>query len=319
MHHLFKGVTVEVISQGKPLKLYDDPDGDPSPRTPQRYIEAVTDAIFKVRITLSDKFSLYRLQPDDGVRLSINYDGQQLEWYKDFSTWELSQRWSKGQPAEHVFSHLSRYCNHSQQWTIGETTFGALSTRDTVDSGPSVAEVKDLGKIQVSIRRVHRTKRALPLHTPKDKIGKPIVEVSEKILKGRAIVNTVLTANHLPSSGPPPTTYNIRSMNGVEGAPLTFNILYRSKHNLQMLGCIPRTPSPEHETAATISDVASREQKVRELRAQLALLEGAGNVKAEGSVSRATVKRELEDTENAGSRKRSRNSRPIETIDLTDD
>lgn len=104
-----------------------------------------------------------------------------------------------------------------------------------------------------------------------------------------------------------------------------------------MLGCIPRTPSPEHETAATISDVASREQKLRELRvshsyrarlppvrlilkqAQLALLEGAGNVKAEGSVSRATVKRELEDTENAGSRKRSRNSRPIETIDLTDD
>lgn len=79
--------------------------------------------------------------------------------------------------------------------SLGSLHLALISDRvsgDTVDSGPSVAEVKDLGKIQVSIRRVHRTKRALPLHTPKDKIGKPIVEISEKILKGRAIVNTVL-------------------------------------------------------------------------------------------------------------------------------
>lgn len=86
-----------------------------------------------------------------------------------------------------------------------------------------------------------------------------------------------------------------------------------------MLGCIPRTPSPEPETARSISPVTSREQKVRELRAQLALLEGAGNVKGEGSGSRATVKRELEDTENSGSRKRSRKSGPIEIIDITGD
>ena len=85
----------------------------------------------------------------------------------------------------------------------------------------------------------------------------------------------------MPSNAPPPTTYDINYMGGVEGDPLTFNILYRSKREygtctvallctntlpcpetLQTLGCIPRTPSPEPETAATIS----REQKIGELR-----------------------------------------------------
>lgn len=86
-----------------------------------------------------------------------------------------------------------------------------------------------------------------------------------------------------------------------------------------------------------ISDDTSREQKVRELRvshsspaklaqakltkekAQLALLEGDGDLKAEGLGSRAKVKRELEDAEIAGPRKRSRNSGPVETVDLTGD
>ena len=59
--------------------------------------------------------------------------------------------------------------------------------------------------------------------------------------------------------------------------------------------------------------------KLTPRQAQLALLEGAGSVKSGGLDSRATVKRELEDAGNAGPRKRSRNSGPIETIDLTDD
>lgn len=53
-----------------------------------------------------------------------------------------------------------------------------------------MAEVKDLGRIQVSVHRVHRTKRAVPLHTPKEIEG-PILEVSEKTVKGKAITNIV--------------------------------------------------------------------------------------------------------------------------------
>ena len=74
-------------------------------------------------------------------------------------------------------------------------------------------------------------------------------------------------------------------------------------------------------TCESVTDPESNhhETKLTHNQAELALLEGAGNVKAEVLGSRATVKRELEDAENAGSRKRSRTSGPIETIDLTGD
>ena len=209
MHRSFNGVTVEVISEGKTLRFYDDPDEGHSSRTQHQYIEAVTGAVFKVRVVLSKDFPLYWLGANDAVRLSVNYDGQQLDWYSDFSTLKLLQCWNEGRSAEHFFARVHRYCHNSRQWTVGETSFGALSTRelslvpslgslflivytgDTMDSGPSMTEVKDLGKIRVTIRRVHRTKRASPLYASKDKMGRPIVEVSEKILKGKAISNTV--------------------------------------------------------------------------------------------------------------------------------
>ena len=208
MLHSFDAVTVQILSEGNPLKFYHDPDenpNNPSPSSRQYYVEAVTDATFKVRIVLSNKFPLYRLRDDDAVRLSINYDGQQLWWYTDLSTSHLIQCWSKGQSTEHTFARLSRYCDHSQRWTSGETTFGALHTSRLFvlslgraylteyagDTAASVAEVKDLGKIRVTVRRVHRMKRASPLHTPKDRLHKPLSEVSEKTLKGRAIANTV--------------------------------------------------------------------------------------------------------------------------------
>lgn len=125
----FKGVTVEVISEGEPLEFYDDPDEDPNDkRDLQRYIEAVTDAVFKVRVTLSTKFSLYSLGHDDAVRLSINYDGQPLDWYTDLSTKEIRRSWGSGQVAAHTFACVSRYCNDSQQWFRADTTFGALTT-----------------------------------------------------------------------------------------------------------------------------------------------------------------------------------------------
>ncbi len=131
MPNPFRGVTVEVISEGGKLNFYPDPDEDPSdlsPRTRQQYVEAVTGSIFKVRILLADTFPLYSLRLDDGVRLLINYDGQQPAWYTDLSAREIELSWARGQPAEHTFARVSRYCNDSQRWTTGETTFGALRT-----------------------------------------------------------------------------------------------------------------------------------------------------------------------------------------------
>ena len=107
-------------------------------------------------------------------------------------------------------------------------------------------------------------------------------------------------------------------------------------YTLKMLGCIPRTPSPEPEpNAVTISDDA-REARVRALlvsiipsvpigqdsdstQTELALLEGGVNLKREGLGVGSGIKRELENSKNVPPRKRSRQSGAIETIDLTDD
>ncbi len=52
------------------------------------------------------------------------------------------------------------------------------------------SDLENLGRIRVTAQRVLRTRRALPHHN----YGihhKPVTEVSEKLLKGKAITNTV--------------------------------------------------------------------------------------------------------------------------------
>lgn len=119
---------------------------------------------------------------------------------------------------------------------------------------------------------------------------------------------------------------------------------------LQMLGCIDRTPSPDLETterprqsaamAPTKRDgsrVADHEQVVNDLRvshtplscllaeyltsrqAQLAFLKGEPNTKSETPNTRARVKRERDDWEITGARKKSRGSNTTDVVDLTSD
>ncbi|KAL9075129.1 MAG: hypothetical protein Q9161_001815 [Pseudevernia consocians] len=262
----FRGLSVQVITQDGPLKLHHDPDDDPSsePRTRQRYIEAVTEATFSVKISMHTGFELHTLGLHDAVKITISYDDQKPSWHTHLTRAWIVYEWSKGKPAEYTFSRISHFCQETRQWKQGVTSFGALHMKSWQDPGKG---------------------RTSPLY--------PAIDAN--------------------SSDETDTEAGDRS----DGEDIERQGYCKY---CSMLGCIPRTPSPEPETATPNSPVTSREQKVQNLRAQLALLEGtAGNVKAECSGSRATVKRELEDTENAGSRKRSRKYGPIETIDLTGD
>ena len=124
----FKGLSLQITTQSGPLKLHNDPDDDPSnePLICQRYVEAVTGATFKVKVSLHKSFHLSSLGPDGAVHVTICYDGQERVWYMDLTRATIVQQWSEGNPAEHTFSHISNFCEETQQWKQGTTTFGAL-------------------------------------------------------------------------------------------------------------------------------------------------------------------------------------------------
>ena len=124
----FKGLSVEIATQSGPLMLHNDPDDDPSsdPYTRQRYVEAVTGATFKVKVSLGKSFPLPCRTLEEAVHITIYYDGQKRGWYKDLTNATIVKQWSKGEPAEHTFSHVSNFCKETQQWKQGTTTFGAL-------------------------------------------------------------------------------------------------------------------------------------------------------------------------------------------------
>lgn len=122
----FVRLHVQVISDGKTLKLYNDPDDEPAndPQTRQRYIEAVTGATFEVKVRLDEDFRLSNLNGTDAVRATIHYDNS--PWYHDFVVKDILTAWSKGKPAEHTFWSITRFDEGSQRWKRGATTFSAL-------------------------------------------------------------------------------------------------------------------------------------------------------------------------------------------------
>lgn len=124
----FKGLSVEIATQTGPLKLHNDPDDDPSnePYICQRYVEAVTGATFKIKVSLHKSFPLRFMARDDAVHITVFYDGQKQGFYNDLTKATIVKQWSEGEPAELTFSRIPNFCEETQQWKQGTTTFGAL-------------------------------------------------------------------------------------------------------------------------------------------------------------------------------------------------
>ena len=108
--------------------LHNDPDEDPSnePYTCQRYVEAVTGATFKVKVSLRESFSTRHMAFDDAVKITIFYDGQKRGWFIDFTRAAITHKRRRGKSVECTFSHVSNFNEESQQWEDGATSFGAL-------------------------------------------------------------------------------------------------------------------------------------------------------------------------------------------------
>ncbi|KAL8678194.1 MAG: hypothetical protein Q9186_005448 [Xanthomendoza sp. 1 TL-2023] len=181
------------------------------------------------------------------------------------------------------------------------------------DSRVSLEQIKSLGSIRITYQRIYHGKIQQALTGARYSTYEPVSEVSEKILKGKSIQCSIIPTTFVESLPPQPT---------VQAIPL--------RGTLQMLGCIPRSPSPEpilgsRNGRATTAANTNVKEELRTLRARLAELENRAsttpqpNIKPEQRRSGSSVKREREDAENTVERKRNRKSGPVETVDLTSD
>lgn len=124
----FEGIVVQIVSDGRVLDFYDDPDlpDVDNGRTRQQYVEAVTGSTFCVRITLTRDFPLYQLQDVDAVLYSINFDGEPQTRRNHSTVKSLRSNWLRNEPAGHTLRTIRYICPRTGEWVRSQYAFGDL-------------------------------------------------------------------------------------------------------------------------------------------------------------------------------------------------
>lgn len=120
MTDLFKGIKVEVTSNGRILPLYNDGDApdDHNPRERKRYIEATIGAIFAIKVTLTNQF---QFGESEVARVGISFDGDRFRYSMiKKKAWLLSRNESL------PFSHFTDFYPVLSTWKRRDFMFGGL-------------------------------------------------------------------------------------------------------------------------------------------------------------------------------------------------
>ncbi|MCJ1434907.1 hypothetical protein MMC27_004277 [Xylographa pallens] len=328
-----QGVKIEVISEHRTLPFYQDPDVVDDGKKRSFYIEAITNAKFYLQVTLTKDFDWLS---GNCATVWLSFDGgKERPWNFDQTIWASNRK-----SLTRKLTHFSCYDPEMKMYREAYFSFGHLELDELNEADVMPAHIDRLGTIRVDIERRKMFPRLHPKASRyhKDEAGERVSIVSEKALKGKAVTNTVSMIAGKPFN-PHISTHYHESLAGADGHRICVEILYRSKHVLQMLGCVPKTPSPErllNVNASSEQEMSSvgntstiptdPDQEIRDLRARLALLEQSRSAKSEpldtkGDSSNPArgVKREQVDIREIWEVKRPKASGPIETVDLTDD
>lgn len=120
MMDLFKGIKVEVISNGLILPFYADGDApdDHNPRERKHYVEATIGALFTIKVTLTNEF---QFGESEVARVGISFDGDIFRYSMiKKKAWLLSRNESL------PFSHFTNFCPVSSTWKQRAFIFGGL-------------------------------------------------------------------------------------------------------------------------------------------------------------------------------------------------
>ncbi|KAJ9623096.1 hypothetical protein H2203_006029 [Taxawa tesnikishii (nom. ined.)] len=236
------GVEVAVTVNGNDLKEYEDPEIDAESRTVTRYIEAVSDQRFGIRIKIPKGFE-YR---GDCLAFRITIDGIKTG----------GPGFGKHKTESGDF-HTTRMGKPTGVNEIQPYTFAALEFAASGHATESLRNITELGVIKISVE--HGVYRGAD--EPGKSIEKAIEVLSEKALKGRTLSHVVKFGEAEKSQ-----RHNWVRTKKIE-QPTTFTFKYRSEAALKSLMIIPRTPSPiplEERDPETLS----REEMLELLRKQ---------------------------------------------------
>ena len=205
----FQGITAEIISNGRVLKLYDDPEAAETEegRSRYHYVEAMIGSPFQVKVKLTSQSNFYKMDHGHTVSILLKIDGRNdsslvIHCTKNY----LQGQFSRGESADLTFTGPTECCKETGQWMLNDYAFGNLVLsmlgpsnikvksddllEETSDPEFSVNKAQELGKIQVTIKRVRMVKRQIPF-VPSTAPIATINEIPEKALKGRPIEATV--------------------------------------------------------------------------------------------------------------------------------
>lgn len=125
----FRGILVQVVSNGQILESYDDPDASDNEKPCQRqqYIEAVTGATFAIEVSITDQFDFRNIRRKDGINVRLTVDG--FDWGDCccYSTREeIEDDWRTGEPCTFDFDKFTHFSDTTGQWMESEYSFNAL-------------------------------------------------------------------------------------------------------------------------------------------------------------------------------------------------
>ncbi|KAI4282165.1 MAG: hypothetical protein L6R38_003145 [Xanthoria sp. 2 TBL-2021] len=273
--------------------MYDDPDrdGHEDPFSISSPPQKYVEAVTGAKFAI-----LVTLEPSfqfahkcDGVRVTFYLDGTSHGYQATIKSKNAIGGSLNNRTLR--FSSMRSYCPQTSQYQRGDLIFGELKMLETSDS-------------TTSIRQSSTNGRKVNLHAR----GRDTIAGSHGT--ARQVEYTVSLKAY--------ATFILKTFLG-----LTYGT-----GTLQMLGCIPRSPSPaplNRRSEGAVVQPDDPQEELRALRARVAELENRTSntpqpvVKSEQHRSTSKVKREREDNENEVKQKRGRRSGPPEVVDLTAD
>ena len=119
----FKGIIVEMKSEGHVLPFYDDPDVDGNEDLHKRthYVEARTGASFEVNVVLTPDFDFGGC---DALKIILMLDGGKTI----YKLLKAKMPSNSARNHEFVFQGLLTFCSKTSTWKRGSFRFGSLET-----------------------------------------------------------------------------------------------------------------------------------------------------------------------------------------------